>query len=191
MVQKKITSVEIKRNNIIQKWEELYIRLNQISGSDLPLLEWATQTEQGFWLWSQKLYCKKNLIVQDEEFEQKREFWDIYIHQNVYGYQNMDVQGSYGNPYLWTEIREGRIQPIQIAQLSAMERFPQRWKEVNATLEATDKYLYHSEEVSSDAFRCMKCKQRKCTYAQAQLRSADEPMTILVRCLNCGHSWRC
>jgi transcription elongation factor S-II len=45
-------------------------------------------------------------------------------------------------------------------------------------------------EASTDMFMCRKCKSRRCTYAQAQLRSADEPMTTFVSCLDCGCRWR-
>lgn len=30
----------------------------------------------------------------------------------------------------------------------------------------------------TDAFKCSRCQQRKCTYYQMQTRSADEPMTV-------------
>lgn len=40
-------------------------------------------------------------------------------------------------------------------------------------------------------FTCGKCKLKKCTYTQAQTRSADEPMTTFVLCCNCGHRWKC
>jgi len=43
----------------------------------------------------------------------------------------------------------------------------------------------------SDAFKCYKCKQRKCSYYQIQIRSSDEPMTTKVTCLNCGNRWNC
>ena len=43
---------------------------------------------------------------------------------------------------------------------------------------------------STDEFKCYKCKQRKCTYYQLQTRSADEPMTTFVTCLNCGNKWK-
>ena len=39
-------------------------------------------------------------------------------------------------------------------------------------------------------FRCGKCKSNRTTYYQMQTRSADEPMTIFIRCLNCGKDWR-
>jgi len=40
-------------------------------------------------------------------------------------------------------------------------------------------------------FTCAKCKSKKTTYYQLQTRSADEPMTTFVSCLNCGKNWKC
>ena len=40
-------------------------------------------------------------------------------------------------------------------------------------------------------FKCAKCKSLKTTYYQLQTRSADEPMTVYVSCLNCGKRWKC
>ncbi|KAG2388399.1 hypothetical protein C9374_000563 [Naegleria lovaniensis] len=45
-------------------------------------------------------------------------------------------------------------------------------------------------EVESSMFRCGKCKQTKCTYFEMQTRSADEPMTAFITCLNCGNKWK-
>lgn len=43
---------------------------------------------------------------------------------------------------------------------------------------------------STTQFKCGKCKQRKCTYFQMQTRSADEPLTTFVTCVNCGNRWK-
>jgi len=43
---------------------------------------------------------------------------------------------------------------------------------------------------TTDQFRCGKCRQSKCTYYQMQTRSADEPMTTFVQCVNCGNRWK-
>lgn len=40
------------------------------------------------------------------------------------------------------------------------------------------------------AFVCRRCKSKKTTYYEMQTRSADEPMTIFVTCLNCENRWR-
>lgn len=34
------------------------------------------------------------------------------------------------------------------------------------------------------------CDGREAYYKQAQIRSADEPMTTFFRCVKCGHDWR-
>ena len=40
-------------------------------------------------------------------------------------------------------------------------------------------------------FTCARCKSKKTTYYQLQTRSADEPMTTYVSCMQCGKNWKC
>ena len=40
-------------------------------------------------------------------------------------------------------------------------------------------------------FQCLKCRKWKTTYYQLQTRSADEPMTTFVTCMNCNKRWKC
>lgn len=42
----------------------------------------------------------------------------------------------------------------------------------------------------TDEFTCSKCKKNKTVYYQKQTRSADEPMTVFLTCVTCGHKWR-
>lgn len=51
-------------------------------------------------------------------------------------------------------------------------------------------YNMTAASASTAEFKCGKCKQRKCTYYQMQTRSADEPLTTFVQCVNCGNRWR-
>lgn len=53
-----------------------------------------------------------------------------------------------------------------------------------------DAMPFNKQEASTDMFKCGKCKERKCTYYQMQTRSADEPLTTFVSCVNCGNRWR-
>ena len=57
--------------------------------------------------------------------------------------------------------------------------------------EKTEKVLYEKDSGgATDQFKCGKCKKRECTYYELQTRSADEPMTLFITCLNCGKRWR-
>ena len=47
-----------------------------------------------------------------------------------------------------------------------------------------------AEEDYEGLFKCGKCKSTKTTYYQMQTRSADEPMTTFVTCLNCTKRWK-
>lgn len=46
------------------------------------------------------------------------------------------------------------------------------------------------EQATTDMFQCGRCKQRKCTYHTAQIRSGDEAATIFIQCQNCGLNFR-
>jgi len=53
-----------------------------------------------------------------------------------------------------------------------------------------DTKVPESGGVATTQFRCGKCGKRETKYTQAQTRSADEPMTTYVSCVNCGNRWK-
>ena len=58
-------------------------------------------------------------------------------------------------------------------------------KEISAELKKAQ-----LDESKRGLFTCSKCKSKKTTYYEMQTRSADEPMTAFVSCLNCGKRWK-
>jgi DNA-directed RNA polymerase subunit M/transcription elongation factor TFIIS len=44
--------------------------------------------------------------------------------------------------------------------------------------------------VGTGIFECRKCKSKKTSHVEKQVRSADEPMNVFVKCHKCGHSWK-
>ncbi|WVQ74461.1 transcription elongation factor S-II [Cryptococcus sp. DSM 104548] len=98
-----------------------------------------------------------------------------------------------GNPALRNEIVLGDVTPEKVANMSKDEMASESVRMLNQKL-ATDN-LFKAKAVGetqaeTDAFKCGRCQQRKCTYYQMQTRSADEPMTTFVTCTNCGNRWK-
>lgn len=76
-----------------------------------------------------------------------------------------------------------------IASMTHQQLHPEFY--ANMKLKIMEKYINTCSEQEHDGiFKCSKCKTFKTTYTQAQTRSADEPMTTFVTCLNCNHRWK-
>ena len=72
---------------------------------------------------------------------------------------------------------------------------PEQWKDLLKKKKIRDDNKYKNTMKISSDFTCSRCKKNgevsdQCTYYQLQTRSADEPMTTFVTCLNCGKRWR-
>ena len=95
-------------------------------------------------------------------------------------------------PSLIAEINNGNLLPHMVAFMTAQELKPQKWETLIQEKMQRDKVKYEVKlEAATDTFKCRKCKSNKCTYYQMQTRSADEPMTTFVTCLECGQRWKC
>jgi transcription elongation factor S-II len=92
-------------------------------------------------------------------------------------------------PMVIEQINSGLIKPEELAGYTHEQLYPAFWKEQKKQIMA--KYIHKKTEQEHDGFfKCGKCKTYKTTYTQAQTRSADEPMTTFVTCLNCDNVWR-
>lgn len=119
-------------------------------------------------------------------------FQDIYLEKARSVVTNLDKTSYIGNGDLLERLVEKKFMPHEIPFMKPENLFPERWK---ATIEAYHKrteFSYESHEMAmTDQFKCSKCHSRQCSYREMQTRSADEGTTIFVRCLNCGHKWKC
>ena len=76
--------------------------------------------------------------------------------------------------------------------MTHQEMNPKIWEVlINKKMKRKQNLCEINMNAATDEFKCYKCKQRKTTYNQLQTRSADEPMTTFVTCLNCGKRWKC
>jgi len=97
------------------------------------------------------------------------------------------------NPDLRRRVLLGQIKPEKLIVMTAEEMASDNRKLENKQIK--DKALFECErgmkpKATTDQFKCGKCGQRMCTYYQLQTRSADEPMTTFVTCVNCNNHWK-
>lgn len=95
------------------------------------------------------------------------------------------------NKELYTRYRAGEITFKDISEMDTYQLFEERWKDSFMQQQVREKrQLEGNKSMATDQFLCMRCHKRECTYYEMQTRSADEPMTIFITCLNCGKHWR-
>lgn len=68
------------------------------------------------------------------------------------------------------------------------ERVPERWEHNIEKLKQIAES--RKEESNTDQFYCPMCKSNNCMMNEIQTRSADEPMTTFLKCLDCGTKWK-
>jgi transcription elongation factor S-II len=96
------------------------------------------------------------------------------------------------DPIFLEKIISKKIRSRDIYKMTHQEMQPEKWKKLIEAQKIKDENRYAPKvEASTDNFTCWKCKSKKCTYYQLQTRSADEPMTTFVTCLDCGQRWKC
>lgn len=129
------------------------------------------------------IICDEKNIVKKWE---NRYFCQIYIDKFKSIYQNLD------NNYIQKLLQNEKYKVHKIAFMTHQEMMPEKWKLLIEEKKIRDENKYEPKlEASTDDFTCWKCKNKRCTYYQLQTRSADEPMTTYVTCLNCGQRWKC
>ena len=117
-------------------------------------------------------------------------FKRVYLNKSVSIYSNLDKKSYIKNLQLLIRVKNKEINPKELAFLTPQELFPEHWKKYIDRKQATDEFLYSKKtEIITDEYKCGRCKQKKCTYYQLQIRSSDEPMTTFIRCLDCGNRW--
>lgn len=105
----------------------------------------------------------------------------------------MNLNDTYvNNTSILQRIQNGSIKCKDIGFITHQEMCPEIWKKLLEDKMKRDAVNFEDDKrAATSEFKCRKCKARECTYYQLQTRSADEPMTTFVTCLNCGHNWRC
>jgi hypothetical protein len=104
---------------------------------------------------------------------------------------NFQPTSYIGNKSLIERWKDGEFTLDSIGKWTPYELNPANWKDLKDQQFRRDKRILEGNlAMATDRFRCSQCKKKLCSYYELQTRSADEPMTIFISCLNCGKNWK-
>lgn len=185
----KITNPTEFRTNIINKLkhkliENSYVDVENKTNMEIQSLydRLSKNLEKGIYNYCIETATQKNIVKKWEN----QYFVYLYIDRLRSIYMNIN------STHLREKVKSKEIKIHEIAYLSHQDMQPERWDKLLEAKKIRDEYKYAPRiEASTDNFTCWKCKSKACTYYQLQTRSADEPMTTFVTCINCGQRWKC
>ena len=118
-------------------------------------------------------------------------FKSIYLSRIRSIYSNIKNDSYIQNSDFKKRILNDEIDTKNISSLSHVDIFPEKWKILIEDKMKKEKLRYELKpEAMTDMFKCNRCGSRSCTYYEMQTRSADEPMTQFITCLDCNNHWK-
>jgi transcription elongation factor S-II len=168
---RKIDNPESFRKNICGKLQEL-----------LESEKKAVNLEKGVYNYSIKEATSRKVVKK----------WDNPYYIQIYLDRLRSIYVNLSKPELLNSVKDGTIKTKTLAFMTHQEMQPEKWEPLIQAKIKKDKSKYDTQqEAMTDTFKCRKCHSNKCSYYQMQTRSADEPMTTFVTCLECANRWKC
>lgn len=141
----------------------------------------STNLEIGIYNYSIKEANSKKIIKK----------WDNPYFTQLYLDKLRSIYINLKTPELLQQIKSKEILPQTVAFMTHQELNPEHWRTLIEQKIKRDANKFTSNiQASTDMFTCKKCRSKRCTYYELQTRSADEPATIFVTCLDCGKHWK-
>jgi DNA-directed RNA polymerase subunit M/transcription elongation factor TFIIS len=165
-----ITNPDTFRRNVCDKF-------TNIIGHNIT----AINLEKGVFNYSLKEATSKKLIKKWEN----PAFVQVYLDRLRTIYINLK------NNDILTMLKNKELLPQTFAMMTHQEMNPAHWRTlIDQKIKRDANKFTTNIQASTDMFTCKKCKSKRCTYYELQTRSADEPATIFVTCLDCGKNWK-
>ena len=142
---------------------------------------------------------EKNILNYASDQAQKinqQPAWDNHKYTSIYKHKFLQIQHNLKK----SKVLKGWIIDRKIKTKDVIDMRPEDlWpdgpyaKKMEERIVKDMRKAYLAQEVKNQEgfFTCNRCKSKKTTYYQLQTRSADEPMTTYVSCVNCGKNWKC
>ena len=161
------------RANVAKKLEKYFISEKSESN--------ARNLEKGIFNWTIKEAGNRKVIKE----------WSNPHFVRLYADHLRTIYTNLANKELTDLVETGVIKSHEIAFMTHQEMNPERWaKMIEAKIKRDSNKFNTKVEAMTEMFTCKKCKSKRCTYYELQTRSADEPSTIFISCLDCGKHWK-
>lgn len=132
-----------------------------------------------------------NYTIKDATNQKIIKKWDNPSFVTIYTDRLRTIYSNLKSPETIRSIKSGELAPKTFAFMTHQEMDPSHWKEMIEKKIKRDASKYSNNvEAMTEMFTCKKCKSKKCTYYELQTRSADEPSTIFITCIDCGKHWK-
>lgn len=117
--------------------------------------------------------------------------WENPLFEQLYITRLRTIYTNLRDPDVAARIRNGDIAPQDFAFFTHEQINPAKWGTLLEQKAKRDAAVFETNQhATTDMFTCGKCKSKKCSHYELQTRSADEPMTIFIQCLDCGKQWK-
>lgn len=149
----------------------------------------AAQLELGIYNYS-VTYCRDNYMFAHWD---NVKFRNIYLDKVKSLVTNLSTVENFGvvNPDIYKLIDKRQWKWYELATKTYQELFPTHWQPILDEKIRREELLKETiNATATDIFKCGRCKKRNCTAYELQTRSADEPMTTFITCLECGKKWK-
>ena len=132
-----------------------------------------------------------NYTIRECNFKKLVKKWENPTFTQIYIDRLRMVFNNISSPTIIDGLISGDILPQAVAFMTHQEIQPDKWNPLIEKKTKRDASKCDKKVGASTAmFTCSRCKSKNCTYYEMQTRSADEPATIFITCLNCDKHWR-
>ena len=183
-----IANPEAFREKVRAKLTDIFNNIGNIgdvmSMNQEAAINSALNLERGIYNYTLRESDTKNIVKK----------WDNGYFVQIYADRLRTVCINLSSSHVIQLITTKQIKAHELAFMSHQDMNPDKWSALIKAKQLRDKHKYETKvEASTDNFTCpnSKCRSTKCTYYQLQTRSADEPMTTFVTCIDCGKRWKC
>lgn len=133
-----------------------------------------------------------DIVVKTEEA-----LYEKYKGDSPYSNRAMEILHNIKeNEDFRNKIVNGDIKPEELATMDVIKMVSkEKQKEIAETKNnkvtsiQSDWEMKHTK-VTEGVYKCGKCGCNKTTQKEMQTRSADEPMTVFITCVECGNGWK-